>query len=380
MPLEFQINLGGNFVEALERNSKELSAAEKATKSFGDALERTEAQLAAIKADPAKFKKLADAQRELSKMSKELGGEEGSLKEKLEELTNVELGGFGFNLAEGLAGAFEKGLDALKEMAAAAYDLGKEIAHAAGDAEDLNLAIKLDVGTRAREDRRARRVVPRHALQPEARSRSRCSLSSRRAATSINEQWDDLVTAATDVATRRKTGSAGAKGALEALRGIEIQPQKIRGALKELGIKQKDFYDDLGDLLGISEHAAEKQVKAGKVKAQTLLSSRCTRSPSARAAPSATRRTRAARRSARRSSGSSNLKENAVRAPRRQPRHAGAAGLPRQLHHDDGGPIGTDLVNKLDSAFTELFGDVSGPDGLEKIRDVLSSGVSSSAR
>lgn len=241
MALEFQINMGGNFSEALEKANANLGKTEGEAHKVAHAMEAVEGELGKVRAGALSLNFSAIAE----------GGKF-----------------FTFDLAEGAALAFE----AIKKVGEAVFDLGKEIIKAAAGAEDLSLAIKLDVGDEGAEkvDKLAESFRNTRFDDKDIKKYLLPILEDSGMAHS--EQWDDLVTAATDVATRRNTGKAGAQSALEALRSIEIQPQKLRGALKELGIKQVSFYADLGDLLGISAKAAEEQTKAGKVKAQTLLS------------------------------------------------------------------------------------------------------------
>lgn len=241
MALEFTINLGGNFAGALEKDNKALDETEKSSKHAAKGLELFEGELGKVNA--------------------------GAL--SLNFNAFQEGGHFlQFDLAEGAKLAYE----AIEKVVDKVIELGVEMIKAAAGAQDLNLAINLDVGEEGAEkvdelaesfrNSRFSPKVIKQALLPILEE----------SGDEHADQWDDLVTAATDVATRRNTGVGGAQSALDALRNIEIQPQKIRGSLKELGIKQVDFYSDLGDLLGISAKSAETQVKAGKVKAQTLLS------------------------------------------------------------------------------------------------------------
>jgi hypothetical protein len=241
MSLDFTININGNFAGALEKGNKALGETEKKAHEAEKAFEAFEGELGRVQA--------------------------GAL--RLNFNAFQEGGHFlQFDLAEAAALAYE----AIEKLVDGVIDLGKEILHASGAAEDLNLAIKLDVGDEGLEKVSALAESFRGTRFDDKAIKTALLPILEESGDEHAGQWDDLITAATDVATRRNTGVAGAKSALDALRSIEIQPQKVRGALKELGIKQVDFYSDLGDLLGISAKTAEAQTKAGKVKAQTLLS------------------------------------------------------------------------------------------------------------
>jgi hypothetical protein len=344
--LEFQINLAGNFTGAIGESAKATEKHEHATEKARKELELFDAELGHAQASAGGFG------FNLSALAKG-----GSL--------------FTFDLAEGaelVAESFKKALEVIT-------DVGKEMVKVAGDTQDLDLSIKLDVGTEGLEKvSELGESFLGTRFSPKLIKESLLPLLEE-SGDDHQEQWDDLVTAATDVATRRKTGAAGAKGALEALRGIEIQPQKIRGALKELGIKQLDFYNDLGDLLGISEQAAEKQVKAGKVKAQTLLSVALHQIAQREGGELGTATNEGAKTLGTTLDRLANLKDNLFERVADSP---GMHAIQRVLDNfidTMEGPIGTELVNKLSDAFTTLFGDVSGPDGLEKMKDTLADAV-----
>jgi hypothetical protein len=289
--LELTINLSGNFAGALEKGNKALDDTEKSAEHAAKGLEHLEGELGKVSAGAQSHSKHAAKGLELfeGELGKLSAGAQSHSKHAAKglELFEGELGKLNagalslnfsafqegghflqFDLAEGAKLAYE----AIEKVVDKVIELGVEMIKAAAGAQDLNLAINLDVGEEGekqvdelaesfRQSRFSPKVI-KQALLPILEE----------SGDEHADQWDDLVTAATDVATRRNTGVGGAQSALDALRSIEIQPQKIRGSLKELGIKQVDFYSDLGDLLGISAKSAEAQVKAGKVKAQTLLS------------------------------------------------------------------------------------------------------------
>jgi hypothetical protein len=340
MALEFQINLGGNFVEALDKSNRGLGETEKAVHNGTRALEAFEGELGKVRAGALSL-----------------------------NFSAFEDGGhfLQFDLAEGAALA----LEAIHKLVEGVIDLGREIVKVAGDAEDLNLAIKLDVGEEGGEkvDELAE-AFRGSRFSPKAIKEALLPILEE-SGDEHREQWADLVTAATDVATRRKTGAAGAKGALEALRGIEIQPQRLRGSLKELGIKQKDFFSDLGELLGISAEAAEKQTKAGQVKAQTLLSVALHQIAAREGGALGNATNEGMHTLGAQLERLGNLKETLFE------RLAGSRGMQAVQGFLDNfittleGPIGTDLVAKVGGAFETMFGDLSGPDGLAKMRDVV---------
>jgi hypothetical protein len=342
MALEFQINLSGNFVEALDKSNKALGDTEKETHKAGKALETFEGELGKVKAGALGI-----------------------------NFSAIQEGGklFTFDLAEGAALAFE----AIKKVGEAVIDLGKEIIKTVATAEDLNLAIKLDVGEEGAEKvnklaesfqgTRFDDKLIKEALLPILEE----------SGDEHSDQWDDLLTAATDVATRRNTGTAGAKAALGALRSIEIQPQKIKGSLKELGIKQKDFYDDLGDLLGISAVAAEKQVKAGKVKSQTLLSVALNQIAEREGGALGNATNQGAKTLGTALERLGNLKENLFEKLVGSPGFAKLQEFLTTFVDTMEGDAGTELMGKIGDAFAEVFGYLASPEGIQRLENGVKS-------
>jgi hypothetical protein len=340
MAIEFTINLNGNFSGALKKGNDELHDTGEHAKKAHHELELFEGELGKISA--------------------------GAL--KLNFNAFQEGGHFlQFDLAEGALIAYE----AIEKLVDGVIDLGKEIIKAAADAEDLNVAIELDVGEEG-----AKKVDE----LAESFSNSRFSPKQIKEAllpileesgTAHQDQWNDLTTAATDVATRRKTGIAGAKSALQALNEIELNPQRLRGSLKELGIKQTEFYGDLGNLLGISSKAAEKQVKAGQVKSQTLLSVALNQIAQREGGALGNATNKGSNTLGASIDRLANLKDNIFE------KLAGSQGMGALQSAIDNfvytlqGPVGTDLMNTLDQSFVQLFGDLSGPQGAKKIQAVI---------
>ncbi len=339
MALSFEINLGGNFVDALEKSKHGLEETSKGAHGAEKALELFEGELGKVRAGA-------------------LGLNFNAFQEGGHFLT--------FDLAEGAAIAFE----AVKKVVEVIADLGKEMITTAGKAEDLNLAIKLDVGEEGAEK-----------VNKLAESFAGTRFDDRLIKESLlpileesgdehNEQWDDLVTAATDVATRRNTGSAGAKSALDALRSIEIQPQKMKGALKELGIKSKDFYSDLGDLLGVSAATAEKQTKAGKIKAQTLLSVALNQIAEREGGALGNATNEGSKTLGSTLERLGNLKENLFEGLAGSPGMRAIQGVLDNFVQIMGEEAPS-ILAEVSAGFADIFGDFTGPDGAEKIRGVI---------
>ncbi len=340
MSLDFTINLKGDFAGAVMKSSKALGEHAKETQHAKKELELFEGEMGKVKAGAL----------ELNFNSFKEGGSF-----------------FKFDLAEGAKIAYE----VIEKLVDKVVELGGEMIKAAAATEDLNLAVKLDVGEEGEkqvdeltESFKGTRFDPeavKSALLPvlEESGNKNAAL------------WDDLATAATDVATRRNTGIAGAKQALVALNDIELNPQRLRGSLKELGIKQAEFYKDLGGLLGISEKQAEEQTKAGKVKSQTLLSVALNQIAEREGGALGNATNEGSKTLGASIERLGNLKDNLFR------RLAGGEGMGALKGAIDNfvdimqGPVGTDLMNTIDGAFKTLFGDLSGPDGAKRVEAVV---------
>jgi hypothetical protein len=340
MALEFKIELGGNFVGALQKGNKELGETEKRAHGAGKEMEFFEGELGKIQAGALSlnFNAFKDGGHFLQ-----------------------------FDLAEGAKIAFE----AISKVVEKVIDLGKEMVFAAAKAEDLNLAVKLDVGEGgAKQVDELTESFKGSRFDPEAIKEALLPVLEE-SGNKNSGLWDDLATAATDVATRRNTGIAGAKAALESLNDIELNPQRLRGSLKQLGIKQLEYYKDLGSLLGISEKEAEKQTKAGKVKSQTLLSVALNQIAQREGGALGQATNEGSKTLGASIERLGNLKDNLFR------QLAGGEGMGALQGAIDNfvaimqGPVGTDLMNTIDGAFKTLFGDLSGPDGAKRLEAVI---------
>lgn len=342
MALDFVINLGGTFAAGLDKANEKLDGTDKGAKKAKDALNLFEG--------------------EVGKLSASFGG----LKIDFAALSE---GGhfFTFDLAEGL----KIGAELVASLAEKFVDLGSEIVHAVAGIDDLNLAIKLNVGAEGSEqvDKLAESFKGTRFDDKDIKAALLPLLEE--SGMKQSAMFDALITASTDVATRRNTGAAGAAQALGALRDIELNPQKMRGALKELAIKQVDFYADLGDLLGISAKTAEAQTKAGKIQSETLLSVALNQIAKREGGELGNATNEGAKTLGSTLTRLGNLKENIFE------QLAGSQGMQAIQGFLDNfittmeGPIGTDLVRKVGGAFETLFGDLSGPDGLSKMKDVV---------
>lgn len=182
----------------------------------------------------------------------------------------LERGGrfFTFDLAQGLGmvvGAIEKVISGFASLT-------KSIVKTAAEAQDLNLAIELNVGkdkasqvqaladqisatTRADDDTVKKAILPLLDI-------------------GVNDidQLDNLVTAALDLAARRGQSSEAISESLASFQKLALKGEVDARALRQLGIGEASFFTNLADLLGTTQENAEKLAKAGKVASETLMS------------------------------------------------------------------------------------------------------------
>lgn len=349
MALEFQIDLTGNFAAGLDKGNKKLEEtgehAEHAKKKF----ELFETELGKVQA--------------------------GALGLNFDAL---EKGGhfFKFDVAEGAALAFEaimKVGEALYEAGEKAIDFGKEIIRAAGNAEDLNLAVKLDVGDEGAE--KIEKIAESYKgtrFSPEQIKAAFLPLLEQ-TGTKLEEDWGVIISAATDRATKLKTGAGGVSAALEHFKDIALNPQRLRGSLKGLGIEQAPFYAELGKAIGSSAKDAEAQTKAGKIAAQDLVRV-ALRQMAEKQGGSVGNQTNAGDKTlGTQLARLDNLKDNLFVGLANSPGMAAVNGFLKNFVDVMEGDIGTDLIKKVGGAFETMFGDMSGPEGLEKMKTGIGS-------
>lgn len=371
-PLEFQINLSGNFASALERvgasaraSGKELSATEKATKALEAEFDRVEGQLKALKLNPEKFRELAKAEKELAEAQKHLAGEDGA---------EFKFAGFMVDPAELLIHGLEMAVELAEKLVETVVDVGKEMVHVAADTQDLNLAIKLDVGEEG-----SKKV---EELGEEFRQYSRFSAAKiknallpllEQGSIKDDKQLEDLTTAATDVAARRKQGIEGVQGALASFQQIALRRDVNPRILKELAINAQDYFKDLGDLYHITAKQAEKRAKEGKFASETLLSVALNQIQSREGGKLGNATDAASKTLGATLERLGDLKENLFEKIADSPGIQSVQRFLETFEEVMGGPTGTELVEHLSSILETVFG---GPDAdVQGIRDTLTDAV-----
>lgn len=248
--LSFQLSLTGNFASALRPANDELG--------------KTEGRLHKA------AKSLETFEMEMGKASTGAGGFSlnlGALAKGGSLMT--------FDMAEGAKSVLEV-FASVYEMAAKVVekviDLGKEMLKTAADTQDLDLAVRLDVGAEGAGN------VSKLASGFESTSRFDAS-DMKKAMLPLLEQGisdtqllDDMATAATDIAARRNGGMSEVQGALDAFGKIALKGEVDVRSLRSLAIGEADYFKDLGSLLGVSAKSAEQLSKEGKINSETLIS------------------------------------------------------------------------------------------------------------
>lgn len=187
--------------------------------------------------------------------------------------------GFVFNLAEGLnlvsdsiASVTSKLADLALRGVAAFIDLGKHAARVAGDTQDLDLAMELNLGKAgaAAVDQLAAGFERTTRFDKDAIKNALLPLTEQ--GIKDTKLLDDLATASVDIATRRKQGIDGVNTALESFGKIALKGEVDERALRQLAVGKVDYFTDLAKLLHVSVKEAEDLTKKGKVAKETLLS------------------------------------------------------------------------------------------------------------
>lgn len=231
-PLQFQLSLTGTFAQSLAADNKgltEFQAKAKATGSLVDFLDK-------------QFDKFGSQGRE----------------------------GIQRFLTFDIVSAARAAYDAIARIGSAFAGIGKDIAHTIGDFQDLQLAMRLNLG-----DEGARMLqgiadsfgssrfdddLVNKALIPFAEMGMRDEVL-----------LDRVATAAGDLSARLNTGDQGFLDYTDAFRKIALKGEVDAKALKALQIGEADYYKNLGGFLRVSAKQAEALAKQGKVDSEVLI-------------------------------------------------------------------------------------------------------------
>ena len=337
--LSFEINLAGNFSAALEKANTGLRGTGEGAKK---------------------------ASKELSLFEGEIEGVKGGLGGLELNFSALAKGGslFTFDLAEGLHAAFE----VLERVIDGFIDLGKEMVGVAAKTEDLNLAIELNVGpAKAKEIEELADSFER-TTRFDASDIKKAVLPLLKQGISDTSLLDDIATIGTDIAARTGGGIGEVQHTIDSFASIFQKGRLKPAGLEAFGIQANDYFGALGKSLGVSTEAAAKLAKAGKVSqdklARLAINMVAARQGGAIGDPSL--------RSAETLGGTlqrlSNVKDNLFEGLANSPGMQAVQGFLDNFIATMKGPIGTDLINEIGNAFKDLFGDLSGPGGLDKVK------------
>lgn len=239
----FAINIGGNAAGALTAASKGFAEADKGAHKAAEGVKLFET--------------------EAGKLSKTIGG-------LTVNMAAVSHGGafFTFDLAEGMRAAYE----VASRLVEKTIDLGKEFVVLMGKTQDLNLAVRLNVGPEAAEEINKIADGLSSVTRFDDDLFKRGFLDLERAGVKDAAFLEKLGAGAADVAALTAGGPEAVTEALNTFANIATKRQVNAKMLKEFRLNEGDVVKNLADLLRTSPKNAKKQMESGKLSAQTLLS------------------------------------------------------------------------------------------------------------
>jgi tape measure domain-containing protein len=338
MALEFRIDLSGNLSEKLGRSGEAL-------KSTGEHAKHAKHEFEGF-------------ELETDKLAGGLGGLEF-------HLSALGKGGslFTFDLAEGLHAAYE----IVEGLVDKFIDLGKEMAGVAGKTQDLDLAVNLNVGDEKQKEVNELAESFERTTRFSAADMKRALLPLLKEGVGDKDTLDTVATIATDLAARNGGGIADVQQSISAFAGIFQRGRLKPAQLAQFGIQANDYFEVLGHTLGVSGEAAAKLAKKGKVAqdqlADVAINMIAKRQGGAIGGPSLKADETMGATLERLSKVKDHLFEGVADSQGMKDLQGFLDNFIKTMK----GPIGTDLVNQLSTAFSTLFGDLSGPDGLKKV-------------
>ncbi len=151
-------------------------------------------------------------------------------------------------------------------------DLGKEAIHAAGGAERSATSIKGLMG--AAEGGEVLDYLENISKYTEFDDSDLRQLTIALADAGFEaKELQTAIPAALDIATLRGGGIGNAMGAVSVLERVKLSGSIDKRSLRKLGIEAKPFYDELGKTLGLTAKDAQDKAAAGGVDPEKLLNS-----------------------------------------------------------------------------------------------------------
>jgi len=187
--------------------------------------------------------------------------------------------GFIFNIAESLDFVAEKIgrtgerlIEFARRAGEALWDLGKDMVRVGGETQDLDLALELNLGKEGagKVDELAGMFERKTRFDKDAIKGALLPLTEQGVTDVVTLK--NFTTAAIDIATRRKQGIEGVQAIVGELARMELGGKLKDTTLKDLAIRPKEFYAELGALLHKSEEQVKKMLKAGDVDTKTTMS------------------------------------------------------------------------------------------------------------
>jgi hypothetical protein len=256
---------GKKAADAVRNVNNEAKKAQKSL-DFSKELHKTEEQLKRLKFDPSGYKKLIEAQKELSEARKKLGKESffGAFKEKMSFGKTMGAAFLGDLLAESLIEGAKKAVEIVFEGVKKAFEAGAA-------AENLRLGAKLTLGKGAGEfNEDVGRFSKMTGLDDDAIKGM--LLPVRRAGFDQKGARSAFAIAADLAAANGKGGDQGQiSGVLDTLTDIRLKGGVGEKRLVSMGVNAPEFYKSLGKKLKVSAASAKDRAEGGKVDPQLLI-------------------------------------------------------------------------------------------------------------
>jgi tape measure domain-containing protein len=340
--LEFALNLNGNFSAFLGPVNQRLEDTEKNLQKASSGANAFEADL-----------------KKISGSSLDLGAFD-----KMGRFFTVDL-------VNGARAAF----DVVRDLGGAFLDLGKNIVTTAAGAQDLNLAVRLNVGDKGAFDVQQLADIFQKRTRFDDDQVKESLLPLLDVGISDKNLLGDLATAASDISVRRKSGLAGMQGALGAFQRIALKGEVDGRALRELAIGEADYFKDLGGLLGITAEQAKKAASEGKIKSQTLLSVALNQVAQREGGSLGNASIEGGKTLGATLARLQNLQGNLLKQMADSPGLKRFQGVLDNFVEVMLGPTGERIVARLDSIFSGIvdavFGSLEGPDGAKRLTEII---------
>ncbi len=273
---------------------------------------------------------------------------------------------FTFDLAHGA----EMAIGMVKDVGRAFFDLGKDIVKTAADFQDINLAVRLNVGSEGEKAIQELADKFKSVTRYDDDRFKKAWLPLLESGIRDTKLLSDITATAADLSTRTG-GRIGLEDAIDAFHKIGLKGEIDPKILRALNIGQAEFYTDLGKKFQVTGERAKELASKGKLDKVDLINAAIDiiakrqggNVGSAAVAGGGTLGASLER--------LNNLAGNVFKKIADGPGIKSIQGFIDNLVSTLDSDIGGALVEKLDRVFTTLFGDLSGPEGAGKMRDIV---------